>query len=170
METVILVDVNDNAIGTMEKMEAHYKGVLHRAFSILIFNTKGEMLIQKRADTKYHSAGLWTNACCSHPKPGEPLEVSAKERLKHEMGVDANVAFSHKFIYRTELNDDLVEHELDHVFIGTFDGQPKINPEEVADWKYVNFQDLRKDVQMNPQNYTPWFRLILNHSAISELA
>jgi isopentenyl-diphosphate Delta-isomerase len=170
MESVILVDVNDNQIGTMEKMEAHYKGALHRAFSILIFNSKGEMLIQKRASTKYHSGGLWTNACCSHPRPGESMEVSTRDRLKHEMGIDIKTSFSYKFIYRAELNDDLVEHELDHVFIGTFDGQPQVNPDEVEDWKYISFQDLRQDVALNPQNYTPWFKLILTHSPTSELA
>lgn len=170
MESVILVDENDNAIGTMEKMEAHYKGVLHRAFSILVFNSKGEMLIQKRAETKYHSGGLWTNACCSHPKPDEPIEVTTRRRLKHEMGIDLETSFSYKFIYRAELNDDLVEHELDHVFIGNYNGVPDVNPDEVADWKYVNFKDLLGDVQQNPQNYTPWFRLILAHNRINEPA
>jgi isopentenyl-diphosphate Delta-isomerase len=169
MESVILVDVNDNQVGTMEKMEAHHSGALHRAFSILLFNSKGEMLIQKRAGSKYHSGGLWTNACCSHPKPGERIEDATRSRLKHEMGIDLQTSFSYKFIYRAELNSNLVEHELDHVFTGIFDGRPKVNPEEVEDWKFININDLKKDVQANPQNYTPWFRIILNHSAINEM-
>jgi isopentenyl-diphosphate Delta-isomerase len=169
MESVILVDENDNQVGTMEKMAAHHSGALHRAFSILLFNSQGEMLIQKRAGTKYHSGGLWTNACCSHPKPGERMEDATRSRLKHEMGIDLQTSFSYKFIYRAELNSNLVEHELDHVFIGTFDGSPAVNPEEVEDWKFVNIHDLKNDVQLNPQNYTPWFRIILNQSAINEM-
>src|SRR6187549_460068 len=129
-DKVILVSEHDDMVGIMDKMEAHKQGLLHRAFSVFIFNTKGEMLLQQRAISKYHSGGLWTNACCSHPRPGELMEMSTRDRLKHEMGIDLKTSFSYKFIYRAELNDDLVEHELDHVFIGTFDGQPQVNPEE----------------------------------------
>src|SRR5687768_10210348 len=118
MEEVILVDLLDNPIGTMEKMEAHRKGELHRAFSVLVFNSKGEMLLQKRSKKKYHSGGLWTNSCCSHPLPGEKIEVAASRRLKEEMGIDLMPRFSYKFIYRTDLDNALVEHEYDHVLIG----------------------------------------------------
>jgi isopentenyl-diphosphate Delta-isomerase len=166
MEEVILVDEHDNSIGTMEKIEAHKKGLLHRAFSILLFNTRGEVLIQKRAEVKYHSGGLWTNTCCSHPIPGENIDVATRRRLKFEMGIDVQTEFAYKFIYKTALDKELTEHELDHVYIGTFDGVPKPNPAEVDDWKFVDFQDLKKDVNNHPDAYTYWFRLIMNHSEI----
>src|SRR6478752_348872 len=137
MEHVILVDELDNAIGTMEKMEAHQKGILHRAFSILLFNSKGEILLQKRALTKYHSGGLWTNTCCSHPGPSEPIEVAARRRLLFEMGIDVTPSFAFKFTYQAALDHGLTEHELDHVFTAVFDGSPQINPEEVEDWRYM---------------------------------
>jgi isopentenyl-diphosphate delta-isomerase len=163
MEMVILVDEHDLATGTMEKMEAHRKGELHRAFSVLIFNTKGEMLLQKRAKNKYHSGGLWTNACCSHPLPGENIEAAARRRLQEEMGIDLLPEFSHKFIYKTKLDQDLIEHELDHVFIGTFNGVPEINKDEVEGWKFVSIDWLEKDMQQHPEAYTYWFRLIVKH-------
>ena len=161
METVILVDANDSIVGTMEKMEAHEKGELHRAFSILVYNSKGEMLLQKRALTKYHSGGLWTNACCSHPMLTEPIEETARRRLKEEMGIDVPVRYSHKFLYRTALDKNLIEHELDHVFIGKFDGQPSINETEVEDWKFVNVDWLKSDIAIHPREYTYWFRLLM---------
>jgi isopentenyl-diphosphate Delta-isomerase len=170
MESVILVDVNDNSIGTMEKLEAHRKGVLHRAFSILLFNSKGEMLIQKRASSKYHSGGLWTNACCSHPLPGEAITDATRRRLRFEMGIDLQPDFAYKFIYRAPLDKDLIEYELDHVFTGTFDGTPAVNPDEVEDWKYIKITDLRRDMETNPDNYTYWFREIVNHTEINQLA
>lgn len=170
MESVILVDENDNAIGTMEKMEAHHRGILHRAFSILIFNSRGQMLVQKRARTKYHSGGLWTNACCSHPKPDETIEETTRKRLIHEMGIDVHTTFSYKFLYKANLDSNLIEHELDHVFIGVFDGEPNVNPEEVEDWKFVNLNDLRIDTQLHPERYTQWFRLILQHELINTMA
>ncbi len=163
MEQVILVTPDDKAIGTMEKMEAHVKGLLHRAFSVLLYNSRGEMLLQKRAKGKYHSAGLWTNACCSHPVPGEPIEVAAKRRLREEMGIDATPSFAYKFIYKVPLDNNLTEHELDHVLIGIFEGEPVVNPEEVEDWKYVDLATLKKDVKTSPEKYTYWFRLILEH-------
>jgi isopentenyl-diphosphate delta-isomerase len=168
MEKVILVDPQDNAIGTMEKMEAHKKGLLHRAFSVVIFNSKGEMLIQKRAHTKYHSAGLWTNACCSHPMPGEAIEDATRRRLLFEMGIDLSTHFAFKFTYKVSLDHGLIEHEVDHVFTAVFDGSPSVNPDEVADWKFVDLSSLKTDVRQNPQHYTYWFSLILDHSMLKQ--
>jgi isopentenyl-diphosphate delta-isomerase len=162
MEEVILVDSNDNAIGTMEKLEAHHRGVLHRAFSVLLFNDEGKILMQKRSGRKYHSAGLWTNTCCSHPQPGENMENAARRRLQEEMGIDLQPQFAYKFIYKTQLDRDLIEHEYDHDFVGTFNGNPVINHDEVEDWKYVDLDWLRKDMLENPGHYTYWFKLIIN--------
>jgi isopentenyl-diphosphate delta-isomerase len=167
MEMVILVDHEDKAIGTMEKMEAHRKGELHRAFSVLVFNSAGEMLLQKRAMHKYHSGGLWTNACCSHPSPGENMEAAARRRLQEEMGIDLRPEFSHKFIYKTALDQNLIEHEYDHVFIGIFNGEPAVNADEVADWKYVNMPWLKADMYKHPEAYTYWFKLIIDHPALN---
>jgi isopentenyl-diphosphate delta-isomerase len=163
MEEVILVDNEDNAIGTMEKMEAHYKGALHRAFSVLLFNDHGQILLQKRAYSKYHSAGLWTNTCCSHPHPGEKMEDAASRRLMEEMGIDARPSFAYKFIYRTELGQQLIEHEYDHVFLGKFSGVPAINTSEVDEWKYADIQWIKKDIADHPEKYTVWFRMMMNH-------
>jgi len=160
---VILVDTNDNAVGTMEKLQAHQEGVLHRAFSVLLFNSSGELLLQQRAFDKYHSGGLWTNTCCSHPLPGEDTIQASRRRLMEEMGIDMQPEFAYKFIYKTPLDQNLIEHELDHVFIGKFDGAPRINEREVADWKFTSMNWLREDVLKNPNNYTTWFRLILEH-------
>jgi isopentenyl-diphosphate Delta-isomerase len=167
MEKVILVDEHDNSIGTMEKMEAHRKGVLHRAFSILIFNSRGEMLIQKRASSKYHSGGLWTNACCSHPVDGEPVSETAGKRLFYEMGIHVPLDFAYKFIYKTKLDHDLVEHELDYVFTGVCNGEPVVNLNEVEDWKYVELGSLRQDISMHPDRYTYWFKAIINHQELA---
>jgi isopentenyl-diphosphate delta-isomerase len=136
---------------------------LHRAFSILIFNSKGELLLQKRSRNKYHSGGLWTNACCSHPTLNESINDATRKRLKYEMGIDLQPTYVYKFIYECKLNDDLTEHELDHVFTGIFDGTPIINLDEVEDWKFVTMQYLREDVHRHPDRYTIWFKLILNH-------
>lgn len=163
MEQVILVDKDDNAVGTMEKMEAHRKGVLHRAFSILLFDDAGRMLIQKRAHDKYHSRSLWTNACCSHPLPGETLEEATRRRLRQELGIDVQTEHRYSFIYRAELDGDLIEHELDHVFVGAFNGTPVINEEEVSDWKFVDVAWLKEDIALHPEAYTEWFKLIIGH-------
>ena len=168
MENVILVDHDDKEIGTMEKMEAHRKEVLHRAFSVLIFNSKGEMLIQKRADEKYHSGGLWTNACCSHPKPGESIEAAAKRRLIEEIGISTNPEPAFSFIYRVELAD-LVEHELDHVLFATCDENPSINKAEVQDWKFISMDKLKNEINNHPSEFTYWFKLIINHPELSTL-
>jgi isopentenyl-diphosphate Delta-isomerase len=169
MEHVVLVDKDDNSIGTMEKLEAHRKGILHRAFSILLFNSKGELLLQKRATSKYHSGGLWTNTCCSHPLPDEPMEQAARRKLKQEMGIDFQTEFAFKFIYKASLDKGLVEHECDHVFIGAFDGIPIINEEEVEEWKFSEIMSLRTDIQKNPQAYSAWFKLIIDHPQLTEV-
>jgi isopentenyl-diphosphate delta-isomerase len=170
MESVVLVDEKDNAIGVMEKMEAHRKGLLHRAFSILLFNSKGEILLQKRAMHKYHSGGLWTNTCCSHPLPGETMEEATSRKLKQEMGIEATFEFSYKFFYRTDLEKGLVEHECDHVYIGTFNGVPYINKEEVEDWKFIDIKSLQRDINKNPDAYTQWFKLIMKHPELNNIA
>lgn len=166
MEEVILVNPQDEEIGTMEKLEAHKKGLLHRAFSILIFNSDGEMLLQRRAATKYHSGGLWTNACCSHPLPGESFESATRRKLFQEMGINVDLTFGFSFIYKAILGD-LIEHEIDHVFIGTFDGIPDLNPEEADAFKFLSLDNLRKDIYINPDDYTAWFKIILNHPALA---
>jgi isopentenyl-diphosphate delta-isomerase len=169
MELVILVDKNDNAIGTMEKMEAHRKGELHRAFSVLVFNSKGEMLLQKRAKGKYHSGGLWTNACCSHPMPEEKTEDASRRRLKEEMGIDVQPEFIYKFIYKANLDKNLIEHEYDHVLTGIFNGEPLINKNEVEEWKFVTMTWLKKDILLHPENYTYWFRLLMEHPQMNSV-
>lgn len=169
MEQVILVDENDQELGTMEKMEAHQKGLLHRAFSILIFNSKGEMLLQQRAAEKYHSGGLWTNACCSHPRPGEAIEDAGRRKLIQEMGFDCDLTFSHKFVYRVELDNELTEYEWDYVLIGYFDGNPAINPNEAQAWKYESLDSIKMDASKFPDKYTCWFKLILNQPELHSL-
>ncbi len=170
MEHVILVDERDEAVGTMEKMEAHRKGLLHRAFSILLFNSKGEVLLQKRAKQKYHSGGLWTNTCCSHPHPDESMHQATRRKLKQEMGIDLQPEFAYKFIYKASLDHDLIEYEYDHVFIGLFEGEPRINKDEVEDWKFVDLHILRDDAKRNPHLYTHWFKLILDHPELMSIA
>jgi isopentenyl-diphosphate Delta-isomerase len=162
MEHVILVDEQDREIGTMEKMEAHKKGLLHRAFSILIFNSNGEMLLQQRADEKYHSGGLWTNACCSHPRPGETLEDAGKRKLIQEMGFECELNYSHKFVYKVELNNQLTEYEWDYVLVGYYNGAPELNPNEAQAWKYASLEAIRNDAYLHPEKYTSWFKLIIN--------
>lgn len=166
MDQIILVDADDQEIGQMDKLEGHQKGALHRAFSVLIYNSKGEMLIQQRAKTKYHSGGLWSNACCSHPKPGEAMEDAVQRRLIEELNINLTPRFSHKFIYKVMFPNNLIEHELDHVYIGKFDGEPEANKEEIADWKYISKEELRKDIEQNPDHYSHWFKLILSHEIL----
>lgn len=159
---VILVDENDNAIGTMHKLEAHRKGLLHRAFSIFIFNTDGKLLLQRRAESKYHSGGLWTNTCCSHPSPHEDTLEAARKRLKFEMGMDAPIQYILKFTYKSPYDNQLTEHEIDHIFIGETDDVPVINPDEVSDYKYMFIPDVVTDMQQHPENYTTWFQIIFD--------
>lgn len=169
MEHVILVDREDNAIGSMEKLEAHRKGLLHRAFSVLLFDDEGKLLLQKRSGNKYHSSGLWTNTCCSHPLPGEGLEQATTRRLKEEMGIIVQPTFAFSFIYKAQLDQELTEHELDHVFIGTYNGPPAINKKEVEDWKYVGLKWLREDIEKHPDAYTVWFKLIIDHPELNSI-
>ncbi|MFZ9982682.1 MAG: isopentenyl-diphosphate Delta-isomerase [Cyclobacteriaceae bacterium] len=164
MTEVVLVDHNDLQLGTMEKLEAHRRGLLHRAVSVFLFNSKGEVMLQRRALTKYHSAGLWTNTCCSHPYPGESAADAARRRLREEMGIDAPLDFSHSFIYKTDLEGGMTEHELDHVFFGYYDGDASPDPEEADQWKFVPLSDLLEDIKLNPKLYTVWMRLILQDS------
>ena len=169
-EEVILVNTSDEEIGTMEKMQAHEKALLHRAFSVFVFNHKGEMLIHRRALDKYHSGGLWTNACCSHPRKGETTEEAAHRRLMEEMGFDCPVSERFSFIYKAELDQGLTEYEFDHVFFGSFDGTPRVNPEEVCDWKYISVQVLKEDIDNNPDKYTEWFKIALDKMDTNNIA
>ncbi|MDP3725772.1 MAG: isopentenyl-diphosphate Delta-isomerase [bacterium] len=161
-ESVILVDEKDREIGTMEKLEAHEKGLLHRAFSVCIFNKKGEMLLQKRAANKYHSGGLWTNTCCSHPRPNETVLAGAKRRLREEMGIDSNLKKIAHLTYKTSFENGLTEHEYDHVLVGFYDLDPIPNPEEAEDFKWVDPNMLREEITQNPEQYTYWFRMLIN--------
>jgi isopentenyl-diphosphate Delta-isomerase len=160
-EFVILVDEEDNEIGTMEKLEAHRLGLLHRAFSVCLFNDQGEMLLQKRALKKYHSPGLWTNACCSHPHKGESVLEAATRRLEEEMGISAEVEEIFSLTYRRELDQNMIEHEYDHVLFGRFNGTPNINKDEVADWKYLKSIEILNQIKLNPNEWTEWFKIIM---------
>lgn len=162
-EFVVLVDQDDQKLGLMEKQQAHVAGLLHRAFSVFVFNSRGELMIQQRAASKYHSPTLWTNTCCSHPRDNETYEQAAHRRLEEEMGFDCELEYKFNFIYKAHLENDLIEHELDHVFIGTFDDEPKLNPDEVMAYRWVELDDLKKDMEKNPQNYTAWFKIIFEH-------
>lgn len=157
---VILVDENDNEKGTMEKLEAHKKAILHRAISVFICNSRGEWLLQRRALNKYHSKGLWTNACCSHPFPGETSLDAANRRLMEEMGLETSLKELFHFTYKAELDNELTEHELDHVFLGITDDDPVINTEEVNDWKRISYKQLQNEIDKMPEQYTVWFRMI----------
>jgi isopentenyl-diphosphate delta-isomerase len=159
MTKVILVDENDNPAGEAEKMQAHIDGLLHRAFSVFIFNSKGEMLLQQRALEKYHSGGLWTNACCSHPVPGETTGAAAARRLQEEMGFSVQVEKIFDFVYKAEFDNGLTEHEFDHVFAGVYDGSIQSNPEEVMAFCYRAMDDISLSLQSQPGDYTAWFHL-----------
>ena len=158
-ELLILVDENDNEVGIMDKWSAHKEGVLHRAFSVFVFNLKGELLLQQRAEEKYHSAGLWSNTCCSHPIKGEKIETAISRRLQQEMGMVCETEFKFSFIYKALFENGLTEHELDHVYFGTTDSQPVPEPAEVKDWKYISLKDLAIDVEVNPENYSAWLKI-----------
>ncbi|MBQ6769636.1 MAG: isopentenyl-diphosphate Delta-isomerase [Bacteroidales bacterium] len=159
MEHVVLVDENDQPIGQMEKQAAHVTPHLHRAFSVFIFNSKGELLMQQRALTKYHSPGLWTNTCCSHPRDGETVLEAASRRLWEEMGMGCEMHEVYTFIYKAPVGKGLTEHEFDHVLIGQSDDTPLINREEVESWKYMNLNDLKNDIALHPELYTEWFKI-----------
>jgi isopentenyl-diphosphate Delta-isomerase len=159
---IILVNENDEPIGASEKLEAHQLGKLHRAFSIFIFNSKGELLLQKRASSKYHSGGLWSNTCCSHPRVNEDTLSAAHRRLQEEMGLDCDLKEVHKFVYKIKFDNGLTEYEYDHVLVGKSDEAPKLNLEEVEDWKWVKLSQLCEDVKNNPENFTSWLKICLN--------
>ena len=158
MNNVVLVDKFDNEIGIQEKILAHKQGILHRAFSIFIFNKKKELMIQKRAKSKYHSGGLWSNTCCSHPKPKESIEKSTRIRLLEEMGFSCSLKKITQFVYKANLEDGLIEYEFDHIFIGTYDHSPTINRNEVEEWKWISMQCLEKEISKKPQIYTYWLK------------
>lgn len=157
---VVLVDDNDNELGTMPKLEAHQKGLLHRAISVFLFDLDGNWILQKRAAEKYHSANLWTNTCCSHPYPNEKTKIAAERRLVEEMGITCNLNKVLSFVYRAELENGLIEHEFDHVFVGFTSKLPKPTKEEVSDWKIVSFEALDNEVQHFSEQFTEWFKLI----------
>jgi isopentenyl-diphosphate delta-isomerase len=161
-EKVILVDVNDKPIGLMNKMEAHEKAVLHRAFSVFILNDKNEVMLQQRASHKYHSPLLWTNTCCSHQREGETNIQAGKRRLFEEMGFEVQLKELFHFIYKAPFDNGLTEHELDHVMIGRFEAEPNINPEEVASWKWMHIDAIKEDMIHNPKEYTVWFKIIFD--------
>lgn len=158
---VVLVNEQDDQIGLMQKLEVHQKGILHRAFSVFIFNSNHELLLQQRALGKYHSEGLWSNTCCSHPLPGEKTADAAVRRLNEEMGIVAPLNFLYSFIYNAELDNGLTEHELDHVFWGMSDDLPVINKAEVGNYKYISLPELQKDMLEYPDNYTEWLKICL---------
>lgn len=163
-ENVILVDELDNQLGLMPKMQAHEKAVLHRAFSVFIFNDKGELMLQQRAAHKYHSPLLWTNTCCSHQRDGESNIEAGKRRLIEEMGFKTNLKEIFSFVYKAQFDNGLTEHELDHVMIGNFNGVPKINPDEVASFKWMTLEAVKKDIELQPNIYTAWFKIIFKES------
>ena len=163
-ENVILVDLLDNQLGLMPKMEAHEKAVLHRAFSVFIFNDEGELMLQQRAAHKYHSPLLWTNTCCSHQRDGESNIEAGKRRLIEEMGFKTNLKEIFSFVYKAPFDNGLTEHELDHVMIGNFNGTPKINTDEVASYKWMTLEEVKKDIELQPKLYTAWFKIIFKES------
>ncbi|MCT4616562.1 MAG: isopentenyl-diphosphate Delta-isomerase [Marinifilaceae bacterium] len=161
MEKVILVDTNDKPIGLMEKLEAHKKALLHRAVSVFLFNSEGKMLIQRRALSKYHSPGLWTNTACTHPRENESVSKAGIRRLNEEMGIEYhNLTKIFDFIYKEKLDNELTEYEFDHVFVGESDIKPNFNTKEVCEYNYVGLEDLKADVIAHPEKYTVWFRKI----------
>ena len=161
-DNVILVNQKDEQIGLMPKLEAHEKAVLHRAFSVFILNSKNEIMLQQRAHHKYHSPLLWTNTCCSHQREGETNIQAGSRRLFEEMGFETGLKELFHFIYKAPFDNGLTEHELDHVMIGYYDGEPKINAEEVENWKWMCIEDVRSDMQLHPEVYTVWFKIIFD--------
>ncbi len=163
MENVILVDEKDNQVGLMPKLEAHQKGLLHRAFSVFIFNSDYKLLLQKRASSKYHSGGLWTNTCCSHPRDGEDIIDAANRRLDEEMGIKTSLRKVFDFIYTAELDNNLIENEFDHVLYGVYDIDPILNKEEAEDFKWIDMETLKNDIENNTDQYTVWFKIAFDY-------
>ena len=159
-EQVILVNEYDEQIGLMPKMEAHEKAVLHRAFSVFVFNTKNELMLQQRAAHKYHSPLLWTNTCCSHQRDGESNIEAGIRRLKEEMGFTTALKETTSFIYKAPFDNGLTEHELDHIMLGYYENEPIINKQEVEDWKWMPLEDVKHDINVHPEQYTAWFKII----------
>lgn len=163
-EQITLVDENDQVTGSAEKMEVHEKGLLHRAFSIIIFNKNKEMMIQKRASTKYHCGGMWTNTCCGHPLANEELETAANRRLQQEMGIQTKLHDIGKFHYTTTFNNGLTENEIDHVLVGEYNENPNPDPNEADDWKWITLENLKSAMAKNPEQFTFWFHEIIKKS------
>lgn len=161
-EQVILVNERDEKIGLMPKLEAHQKGILHRAFSVFIINDNNELMLQQRAMNKYHSPGLWTNTCCSHQRDGETSVEAGKRRLEEEMGFNTPLKETGSIIYKAPFDNGLTEHELDHILIGNFNGIPEINQAEVSSWKWMTLEQIQKDIRINPDDYTAWFKIIID--------
>ena len=159
-EKVVLVNPNDQVLGLMEKMQAHQEGVLHRAISVFLFDKQGRMLLQQRAACKYHSPLLWTNACCSHPRENESYADAAQRRLVEELGISPEIKSSFKFIYKADVGQGLWEHEMDQVFLGEFEGDFELNPDEVAKIRYISPQELAQEIELNPDHFTEWFKII----------
>jgi len=160
-ENLILVDKNDKQWGKLEKLLVHQLGLLHRAFSVFIFNSNGELLLQQRASTKYHSPSLWTNTCCSHPRYGEELSDAIERRLEEEMGMNCDTKFAFSFTYKVKFDNGLTENEFDHVYFGISNAKPLPNQSEVRSWKYLSLQNLEKDIQIQPEKYTEWLKICL---------
>lgn len=161
MEQVLLVDANDQPIGAMEKLEAHNKGALHRAISVLVSNDRGEYLLQQRALGKYHCPGLWANTCCSHPRPGEETHAAALRRLREEMGFTCALHEAFVFTYRSEFPNGLIEHEIDHVFFGKYEGVVSPNPDEVASYRWMSIEQIKREIHAHPEQFASWFVLIV---------
>lgn len=161
-EKVILVNEKDEPIGLMPKMEAHEKGLLHRAFSVFVFNDKNELMLQQRALSKYHSPGLWTNTCCSHQREGESNIGAGKRRLQEEMGFTTDLKDTMAFIYKAPFDNGLTEHEFDHILVGKFNDVPNLNPREVSAWKWMTLEEVQKDMRNHPERYTEWFKIIFD--------
>jgi isopentenyl-diphosphate delta-isomerase len=169
-EQIILVDQNDAQVGAMGKLATHEKGLLHRGFSIIVKNDKGEIMLQKRARGKYHSGGLWTNTCCGHPKDTEDLTSAVHRRLKEEMGFDCKLKEILTFIYEVNLDKGLKENEFLHVFLGKYNNAPALNPEEADDWQWITMEDLKADIAQNPNKYTYWFKIALKKAEENNIA
>jgi isopentenyl-diphosphate delta-isomerase len=160
-ETVVLVDESDREVGLAPKLDAHASGALHRAFSVFVLNGRGEVLLQRRADGKYHSGGLWTNTCCGHPRPGEPVGAAARRRLREEMGFDCALSPAGAFVYRADVGGGLLEHEFDHVFLGRHDHPPTPDAAEASEWRWQSPEAALAEAEAHPERFTPWFALAL---------
>ncbi len=158
-DSVVLVDIHDNAIGIVPKLQAHTDALLHRAFSIFIFNSKGELLLQQRAFNKYHSRALWSNTCCSHPRPGEDISAAASRRLFEEMGLHCKLTRLFSFLYKADVGGGLTEYEFDHVYAGVCDDTPRCDKLEVAAWRYLSIEQLREELALSPNQFTEWFKI-----------